>query len=338
MKRSVLYFTAPHQISLCEEDLPEPEPGQVLVKTLLSAISPGTEALIYRGQFPRDLEIDAKLPALGGSFSYPFPYGYSAVGQVIRCSAGVDPEWEGRRVFAFQPHASHFLAAAGSLLPIPEQLALEDAVFLPNMETAVNFLLDGAPVIGERVVVFGQGIVGLLTTALLARFPLQLLVTLEPVELRRQASLHAGAHQSLDPLAPQALEHVKDILGADLADLVYELSGSPVVLNQALALCGFAGRLVIGSWYGKKRARLDLGGRFHRSRIHLISSQVSTLSPERSGRWTHSRRFDIAWEMLAAVRPSRWITHRFPFHDAHEAYRTLDSSPGETIQILLTYT
>lgn len=338
MKRSVLYFTAPHQVSLCEEELPEPEPGQVLVKTVLSAISPGTEALIYRGQFPRDLEIDAKLPALSGKFTYPFSYGYAAVGQVIRCGEDVDPAWEGQKVFAFQPHASHFLAAVDSLLPIPEQLALEDAVFLPNMETAVNFLLDGAPVIGERVVVFGQGIVGLLTTALLALFPLQCLVTLEPVEMRRQASLQAGAHHSFDPLAPQVLEQVKEILGTDLADLVYELSGTPDVLNQALALCGFAGRLVIGSWYGEKRASLDLGGRFHRSRIHPISSQVSTLSPERSGRWTHTRRFEVAWEMLAAVRPSRWITHRFPYREAQEAYHTLDTSPGETIQILLTYT
>ncbi len=88
---------------------------------------------------------------------------------------------------------------------------------------------------------------------------------------------------------------------------------------------------------GAKRAELDLGGRFHRSRIRLISSQVSSLSPELSGRWDKRRRFSLAWEMIAEIDPSRWITHRFPFDRAAEAYQLLDHSPQEAIQVLLTY-
>ena len=121
------------------------------------------------------------------------------------------------------------------------------------------------------------------------------------------------------------------------ADLTYEISGSPAALQQALIATGFNGRIVIGSWYGSKRATLSLGGSFHRSRIHLINSQVSSMAPEFDGRWTKMRRFDVAWEMIRQLKPSRLITHRFPINQAAEAYQLLDLNPEKVIQILLTY-
>jgi 2-desacetyl-2-hydroxyethyl bacteriochlorophyllide A dehydrogenase len=316
--------------------LPEPGPGQVLVHTLISAISPGTELLIYRGQFPIDLPVDESLPALSGDFHYPLRYGYSAVGRVAALGSEVDAAWENRNVFAFQPHSSYFLASPNELLTLQEGLLAEDAVFLPNMETAVNFVMDGNPRIGESAAVFGQGIVGLLTTALLARFPLADLLTLDHYPLRRRASLELGANASLDPAGPQTPKQMLALL-PDGADLTFELTGSPEALDQAIASTGFAGRVVIGSWYGQKRASLDLGGRFHRSRIHLISSQVSSISPELTGRWDKARRFALAWDMLRQVRPSRWITHRFSLAQASQAYRLLDQDPREAIQIVFRY-
>jgi NADPH:quinone reductase-like Zn-dependent oxidoreductase len=143
MESSYLLFTAPHQVAIHQEELPEPDLGQVRVQTLLSAVSPGTELLIYRGQFPKDLPVDENLPALSSAFAYPLRYGYAAVGRVEAAGEGVDPAWVGRRVFAFQPHASRFLARPGELFPVPEDLPTEEAVFLP-LETAVNFVMDGA--------------------------------------------------------------------------------------------------------------------------------------------------------------------------------------------------
>ena len=116
-----------------------------------------------------------------------------------------------------------------------------------------------------------------------------------------------------------------------------ELSGSPSALNDAIALTGFGGRVVIGSWYGEKQAILDLGGEFHRSRIKLISSQVSTIAPELSGRWDKGRRFQVAWDALERIHPEKWITHRFPLDEAAQAYSLLDKNPEETIQIILQY-
>jgi threonine dehydrogenase-like Zn-dependent dehydrogenase len=119
--------------------------------------------------------------------------------------------------------------------------------------------------------------------------------------------------------------------------LVYELTGSPAALDDAIALTGAEGRIVVGSWYGTKRAAVDLGSHFHRGRLRLISSQVSRLAPGLSGRWTKSRRMGFAVELLARLRPSRLITHRFPFEQAAEAYELLDKRPEETGQVLLEY-
>ena len=121
------------------------------------------------------------------------------------------------------------------------------------------------------------------------------------------------------------------------ADLAFELSGNPTALNDAIALTTFTGRVVIGSWYGEKPAEIELGGKFHRSRIRLISSQVSTIAPELEGRWDKARRFDAAWKAMERIKPEKWITHRFSIDEAVEAYRLLDESPQETIQVLLTY-
>jgi threonine dehydrogenase-like Zn-dependent dehydrogenase len=108
-------------------------------------------------------------------------------------------------------------------------------------------------------------------------------------------------------------------------------------LDQAIAATGYHGRVVVGSWYGAQRADLDLGGHFHRARIRVISSQVSTLSPDLSGRWSKARRFDLAWEMIGEVKPAKLITQRFPFQEAQAAYQLLDQNPGEAIQVIFSY-
>jgi 2-desacetyl-2-hydroxyethyl bacteriochlorophyllide A dehydrogenase len=341
MKRLTLHFTAPYEVSVREEPLPVPEAGQILVKTLVSAISSGTELLMYRGQAPEDIPLDETIAALRERQSYPFKYGYAAVGEVIETGEGVAPSWQGKTVFAFHPHESHFVSSTEDAIPIPASLPLEEAAFLPNMETAVSFLMDGRPLIGEKVAVFGQGIVGLLTTALLARMPLDALVTIDKYALRREASLTLGAHMSLDPEAQETIDELMPSPDEEQSvsgiDLTYELSGNPAALNQAIAVTGFDGRVVIGSWYGLKRADLNLGGRFHRSRIRLMSSQVSSLAPALTGRWTKARRLRVAFEMLKDLKPSRLITHRFHINRAPEAYSLIDQHPEDVIQVIFTY-
>ena len=335
MKRKTLYFTAPRQVNIREEPLHAVGSDEVLVETTCSAISAGTEMLIYQGRFPRDLEADSVIPSLQGDFKYPLAYGYACVGIVRETGTQVDESWHDQRVFAFQPHTSHFITTPDSLFPIPSSLSPECACFLPNTETAINLVQDGAPLFGERVLVLGQGIVGLLAASLLNDFPLDVLVTADCYPLRCRSS-PVTRHFSLDPYATDFRQDALGFLKQG-ADLTFELSGNPAALNDAIALTTFSGRIVIGSWYGEKQVEVNLGGTFHRSRIKLISSQVSTIAPELQGRWDKRRRFEAAWKALERIEPEKWITHRFSIDEAAKAYRLLDEQPQETIQILFTY-
>lgn len=340
MNRQALYFTAPFSLEIRDELLPPLPTDSLQVQTIVSAISPGTEMLLYRGQMPPEMMADLTIAALGDA-GYPQKYGYAAVGRVVEVGSALDKSWRDKLVFAFQPHQSHFMAKPAEVLPLPEGMLPETAVFLPNMETAVSFVMDGQPGIGEQVAVFGQGIVGLLTTSLLAQLPLAYLLTLDSFPLRRDWSQKLGATASLNPLASDlstqilaALPHASHHAGLDLA---FELSGNPAALDQAIAAMGFNGRILIGSWYGSKQANLNLGGQFHRSQIQLSSSQVSQLAPRWQGRWNKARRLAVAWEMLQIHQPQQLISHRFPLAEAANVYKMIDRRPETAVQIIFTY-
>ncbi len=337
MNCRAVYFIAPGRIELREEPLPEPDPGQVMVAVEVSGISAGTEMLVYRGQFPRDLTDSHD--SLSGDLHYPLCYGYASVGRVKALGSLVDRAWQDRLVFSFQPHRSHYVAQPDALFPVPDSISARNAVFLPNTETAVNFVQDAAPILGECALVLGQGIVGLLTASLLREFPVQRLVTADRYQVRRQASWQIGVDVSLDPSFEDFRALVLQSLPASMPgfDLTLELSGNPSALDDAIALTMFSGRIIIGSWYGEKRAPIDLGGKYHRSRIELVSSQVSTISPKLSARWSKSRRFEVAWDALKRFQPEKWITHQFAVGDAAQAYHLLDESPEQAIQVVLNY-
>jgi len=325
-----LYFTGPRRVEIRDEPVPELRAGEVLVETLVSAISAGTEMLVYRGEAPAGLAADETIPALGGSLDYPLKYGYAAVGVVREAGPETEPGWLGAVVFSFQPHQSHFSAHPGDLLRLPDDLSPDDAVFLANVETALALVMDGVPLAGERVAVLGQGVVGLLTAGILAGFPLERLVVFDSFPARREmAATFAGV--TAHPPGDISAKFLQDF------DLVYELTGNPAALDDAIALVGQDGRIVVGSWYGTKKAVVDLGGHFHRGRLRLISSQVSRLAPELTGRWTKKRRMAFAVELLERLRPARLITHRFPLERAAGAYEWIDRKTDETVQVVFEY-
>ncbi|ELZ91285.1 putative zinc-binding dehydrogenase [Haloferax mucosum ATCC BAA-1512] len=329
MKGRAVYFVAPERIDVRDRDVPTPGPDEVRVRTQTSAVSSGTERLVYRGEAPTDLPADESIAALEGDLSFPLRYGYAAVGTVEAVGDDVSSSLLGRRVFSFNPHESHFLASPGELIQIPDDVSDEQAALLPTMETALNFVMDGRPLIGEHVVVFGQGVVGLVTTALLSQFPLGSLTAVDCIPERRELALRLGADAVSHPSSLDA--------PADGADLTFELSGDPSALDDALAVTRYDGRVIVGSWYGTKSATLDLGGRFHRSRIRVESSQVSTIDPELRGRWDTERRFSLAWTHLRDHSFDSLITHRIDVEDAARAYRLLEDDPDDAVQILFTY-
>ncbi|MBI3164104.1 MAG: zinc-binding alcohol dehydrogenase [Chloroflexi bacterium] len=330
MESRSLVFTAPRRVEVRTAPLPPLQDDEVLVETFCSAISAGTEMLVYRGQFPH---LHDSQDGLSSDLEYPLAYGYACVGKVREVGRSVNREWQDKLVFAFQPHSSSFIIHPSSLIPMPHSLLPENACFLPNMETAVNLVQDGAPILGERVLVLGQGVVGLLTASLLSEFPLENLTAVDGIEMRRRELKVESGKLRVKSLTPADLRPST----FDSFDLVFELTGSPAALNTAIEHTTFSGRIVIGSWYGQKRAEIDLGGSFHRSRIRLISSQVSSISPELSGRWDKPRRFEVAWQALERIQPQKWVTHRFSIDEAGKAYQLLDEHPQETIQVIFEY-
>lgn len=345
--RRTVTFTAPGQVELREEHLPPPNDDEVRVQTIVSGISPGTERLVYRGKAPEALPADASFASMDGeSLGFPLTYGYACVGRVEAVGGEVDSDWVGTRVFGFQPHTSGFTCRPEALVPVPDAVSEEEAVLIPSLETAVNFVLDGRPVIGESVVVFGQGVVGLLTTALLSDHPVADLFVVEPTADRRRWARKFGADQTFSSDGLSDIQAALCVTSQDAvevsqtfegADLTYELSGNPHALNDAIACTGFSGRVVIGSWYGTEEASLALGERFHRSRIEIRSSQVSTIAPQDRGRWSKARRMQVVLSLLSDRSFEQLITHAYPVADAARAYEELDTGDPEMIQPIFRY-
>ncbi len=331
-ERLAVWFEGPRQVGVRREPAPEPAAGEARVRTSVSAISTGTELAAYRGRLDPELARDETLAAhRGGAFRFPFPYGYASVGRVEALGSN-PPEGApaaGSRVFAFVPHQSIFCIPAEELLPVPAGVPDERAALFPYLETAVNLLLDGAPRIGERVVVVGQGVLGLALTALLARYPLGGLIAVEPKPDRRRRSLEFGARETVPP--EEAAQRVRRAFSGG-AELAFEVSGSRSGLDAAIRAAARDGRVIAGSWLAGGPTPLDLGGWFHRGRVRIVSSQVSHLPPLGPG-WTIERRRQLTWELLGGIPLETLVTLRVPLAEAERAYARLDA--GEELAALL---
>jgi 2-desacetyl-2-hydroxyethyl bacteriochlorophyllide A dehydrogenase len=326
--RRRLLHTAPRTVEVVTEGVPQAAAGEVVVTTSVSAISAGTELLVYRNQIPASISLDSTISTLSSKPQYPFAYGYACAGKVDRIGKGVDKSWIGKRVFCFHPHDSVFASSSSALTVIPDGVSFESAVLFPNLETAVNLVQDAKPLLGEDVIVYGAGMVGLLTVALLAQFPLRRLVVVDPALHRRKIARDLGAHEAYDPV---------DMPGIGQGDIVFEVSGAPAALNGAISATRFGGRVVVGSWYGSKEVRVDLGTHFHRARIEIVSSQVSTVAAELSGRWNKARRSELVWNLMQHLDLEQLITHKYPIEHAPQAFDLLDRGQEDALQVLLTY-
>lgn len=328
-RATAVSFTAPHRAELVEVDLRPPAEGEVMVRTLWSGISGGTEMLAYRGEVDADLPLDEVIGALGGSFTFPFRYGYSCVGRVERSRGDVA---EDRLVFAFHPHQDRFVARAEDIVPL-DGVDPREATLFPLVETALQVALDAGVVLEEVVVVTGLGAVGLLTSLMLRRAGARV-VGVEPSTERRAVAATLGV-RAVPPDGVAAL--LADVAPAG-APLLVEVSGRPEVLRAGLALLGHEGEALVVSWYGTKDARLPLGADFHRRRLRIRSTQVSSIPSSQSGRWSRARRRTVARELLSELPLAPLATHAFPFADAPAAFAAVDRGPAGLVHAALCYT
>lgn len=328
-----VWFAAPRRAELRRERLVPPGPEEVTVRSVVSAISPGTEMLVYRGEAPPGLPLD--LPTLAGSYALPVKYGYAAAGVVEQAGERVRGLSTGDPVFVHHPHQDLFTVPARLAVRLPEGVPPERGTFFANLETALGVVHDAAPRLGENVAVFGCGVVGLLVLRLLGLCGVGSVVAVDPLERRRELALRFGATDAVGPGA--AARAVREATGGREADVVVEASGSAAALQEALGCVCREGTVIVASWYGTKPAVLDLGGHFHRGRVRIRSSQVGNIAPELSARWDRERRGRAVLGLLARLPLEELVTHRVPFERAPEAYRLVDENPAGTLQVVFTY-
>lgn len=323
-------FTAPREVAVARVTVADPRPGQLLVRTRYSGISAGTELLAYRGQLDATLPLDETLGSLTGTFTYPFSYGYSCVGEVVRGTAAVQA---GTTVFAFHPHQDLFVVDEQDAVVLDPRIDPRLGTLFPLVETALQVVLDAGAVQCEVVVVIGLGPVGLLTALLLTRAGAEVLAG-EPRPDRRDVAATLG----IDADAPDRLAAAVGKLTAGRgAPMLVELSGNPAALGDALALLAHEGTALVGSWYGSKPVLLPLGGAFHRRRLTIRSTQVSTVPAALSARWDLPRRRDTARQLLRDLPLTHLATTEFALDEAAAAYAALDTGEAGLLHVAIRH-
>ena len=324
-----LQFVAPRRVALTELDLPPLGDGDVLVRTRCSGLSAGTELLAYRGQIDPDLPLDESIGALAGTFRFPFRFGYSCAGVVEDSRAALAG---GTEVFAFHPHQDRFVVPAAAVVPL-DGVDPRIAALFPLVETALQITLDAGPLLDEHVVVLGLGAVGILTAVLLRRAG-ALVVAGEPLAWRRAAAASLG----VDAVEPAHLAATLSDRGiSDGVPLLVEVSGNPAALDEGLRLLNHEGTALVASWYGTKPVTLMLGGEFHRRRLTVRSTQVSTIPAHLGHRWTIERRRRAVAALLTELDLGTVATHTFAFERAADAFAALDRGEEGLVHAALWY-
>jgi 2-desacetyl-2-hydroxyethyl bacteriochlorophyllide A dehydrogenase len=322
-------FEAPGRVGVSSVDVGSPGDGDIVVRTLWSGISGGTEMLAYRGEIDPALPLDETIGALGGSFAFPFRYGYSCVGRAERSRAGAR---DGQLVFAFHPHQDAFVVAAEDVVVV-DDVDPRLATMFPLVETALQVALDAGPVLEQPVAVVGLGAVGILTGLLLQRAGARVL-GIEPVAERRAIATTVG----LEAAAPEAAPELVAAHAPAGLPLVVEASGRPEALAAALRLLAHEGEALVVSWYGTKEVHLPLGAEFHRRRLRIRSTQVSSIPAALSASWSRERRRSVVRELLHALPLTPLATHSYPFEHAGEAFAAVDRGDAGLIHAALCYT
>ena len=313
------WIRAPGHGEIVSADLASRQAAQVLVRTLYSGISRGTEALVFRGEVPSS-EYDAmRAPFQEGEFPGPVKYGYMSVGEVQEGPDGAPFDLVGRAVFCLFPHQDLYCVPASVVTPVPDDVPSGRAVLAANMETAVNAVWDARPTAGDRIVVVGAGVVGLLIAWLCRQIPGAQVTIVDINPAREAVAQELGLTFRLEPPA-----------GAT-ADLVFHASGQPKGLRSALSAAGLEATIVEVSWFGSQSVTLPLGEAFHARRLTLRSSQVGRLHPDRSPRWDHRKRMELALALLGEPRLDVLITGESAFEDLPEVMAALSRDPGDAL-------
>ena len=309
------WVTAPGHGEIRSEALPPPTAQDVVVETLYSGISRGTEALVFGGHVPRSEWDRMRAPFQVGEFPSPVKYGYASVGRVI----GGPDDLKAQIVFVLHPHQTRFIVPATAIHAVPTGVPPARAVLAANLETALNGVWDARPHLGDRISVVGAGAVGCLVAWLASRI-LGCDVELVDTNPNRAEVARALGVRFAEPAS-----------AADEADLVIHASGAPAGLDLALRLAAIEARIVELSWFGDQAVPLSLGGAFHARRLTIQSSQVGRVAAAQRPRWDTRRRMQLALRLLRDPALDAVITGESAFETLPDVMVRLTELPDDTL-------
>lgn len=315
------WLAAPGRGEVRATALPAPGADDVVVRALASAISRGSESLVFLGRVPESEYRTMRCPFQEGDFPAPVKYGYASVGVVEDGSAAL----RGQRVFCLYPHQDFYIVPATSVLPVPANMPDERATLAANMETALNALWDAGPLLGDRLAIVGAGVVGCLVAALAAKIP-GTRVELIDIDPRRAAI--AGALGCRFALPAEA---------SGDCDIVFHASASEAGLATALRLAGFEATVLELSWYGDKLVAAALGEGFHQRRLRLMSSQVGEVATARRARRSRRERLGMALALLADPVYDRLITGQCTLDTLPKRMAQLAAAPDGALAEIVRY-
>ncbi len=303
--------------------VPIPQPGEdeVLVRTLRSAISRGTESLVFRGNVAPSQYEAMRAPFQDGDFPAPVKYGYLNVGVVDEGARRL----LGRRVFCLYPHQSAYVVPEHAVIPVPDDVPVERAVLAGTVETAVNALWDAAPLVGDRIAVVGAGMVGCCVARLLAGIP-GIEVTLVDIDATRAevATALGVEFATLDQVDGEC-------------DMVVHTSGTPAGLQRSLELLADDSTVIELSWYGDTQVELGLGGAFHSRRLTIRGSQVGAVAAARRSRRTHADRLALALRLLRDPAFDALLSGSSPFAELPDVMPRIANGELRALCHTITY-
>jgi threonine dehydrogenase-like Zn-dependent dehydrogenase len=298
-------------------DIPELKKDESLVKTAYSMVSLGTEKTVLTQNLPDTMAGQMAIPYMKGSLIDTFTYGYSAVGEVIKG----DEFWEGKNVHLMHPHQDYMVVSLADLVEIPAGIDLKSATLASNMETAINAIWDAEVSLGDRVLIFGYGLIGGLIATII-RHMIGIQVEVFEMNANRQ-KLHVS--------------HGISIKSLDEYDVVFNATSNESALQEALTLTRQEGKVIELSWYGNRDISLQLGADFHYGRKQIISSQVSQIPYKKQPLWNYRKRKQLVFDLLANLDFTHLLTDEVDFRDTPKFYDRLRNDKIKNLSTIICY-
>lgn len=332
-----LIAPAKEQVAFNEYESPSLQAGQVRVKSLFGAAKHGTEMALYKGYAAPRGGFDKEYQLFSHALEmvrYPVRLGNMCVGEVVEVGPEVTRLKPGDRVFHYGSFRQEHVWPE-TVRQLPEGVPWQAAVCLDPADFALGAVRDGHVRLGDAVVVFGLGAIGLMAIQLAKLAGAYPVIGVEPLALRRQVALDCGVDLVLDPITCDVGLEIKKATGKRGADVCIEYSGHHLALQAALRGVAYLGTVVAGAWPGSYPAGLDFGAEAHMNRARIIFSRACSEPNPDYPNWDEGRLFEVVWRLLAngSLKSEPIVQPIVAFDDLLTEYPKIATQPEKNIKL-----